>query len=100
MINLKKELLKKHIFQLSKDKPNTESGIIDLPLKRSIENRNKRTVAKNGRDSITEFKTILKTKDYSQISINLITGRNHQIRAHMEYLKTPLLTTPFMVLTL
>ena len=85
----KKRTIKKTYISIIEGKTNTESGIIDLPLKRSIENRNKRTVAKNGRESITEFNTILKTSNYSQISINLITGRNHQIRAHMEYLKTP-----------
>ncbi len=85
----KKRSIKKTYMSIIQGHTNTETGIIDLPLKRSIENRNKRTVDKSGRDSITEFKTILKTKDYSQISINLITGRNHQIRAHMEYLKTP-----------
>tara|TARA_B100000131_G_C18098943_1_gene605177 strand:+ start:1544 stop:2149 length:606 start_codon:yes stop_codon:yes gene_type:complete len=85
----KKRNIKKTYTSIIEGKTNTENGVIDLPLKRSVENRSKRTVAKNGRKSITEFKTILKTKEYSQISINLITGRNHQIRAHMEYLKTP-----------
>ncbi len=85
----KKRSIKKTYISIIEGHTNTETGVIDLPLKRSSVNRNKRTVAKNGRGSITEFKTILKTKDYSQISINLITGRNHQIRAHMEYLKTP-----------
>ena len=85
----KKRNIKKTYISIIEGHTNTESGVIDLPLKRSLKNRNKRTVAKNGRESLTEFKTILKTKDYSQISINLITGRNHQIRAHMEYLKTP-----------
>ena len=27
----------------------------------------------------------------SKIELDLITGRNHQIRAHMEYMKTPVL---------
>lgn len=81
--------IKKTYISIIQGHTNTETGIIDLPLKRSIENRSKRTVSKNGRKSITEFKTILKTKYFSNISINLITGRNHQIRAHMEYLNTP-----------
>ena len=81
--------IKKTYISIIEGNTNTEAGVIDLPLKRSIKNRSKRMVSKNGRKSITEFNTLLATNDYSQISINLITGRNHQIRAHMEYLNTP-----------
>lgn len=67
----------------------SESGKIELPIKRSESNRSKRTIGKNGRLSISEYEVIKKTSGYSLISINLITGRNHQIRAQMEYLNTP-----------
>ena len=66
-----------------------ETGKIELPLTRSESNRSKRIVAKNGRVSISEYEVIKTTKDYSLVSIDLITGRNHQIRAQMEYLNTP-----------
>ena len=67
----------------------SESGKIELPIKRSESNRSKRSIGKNGRLSISEYEVIKKTSGYSLISINLITGRNHQIRAQMEYLNTP-----------
>ena len=67
----------------------SESGKIELPIKRSESNRSKRTIGKNGRLSISEYEVIKKTTRYSLISLNLITGRNHQIRAQMEYLNTP-----------
>ena len=67
----------------------SESGKIELPIKRSESNRSKRSVGKNGRLSISEYEVIKKNSGYSLISINLITGRNHQIRAQMEYLNTP-----------
>ena len=38
----------------------------------------------------TKYNTILKTDTFSLLEIDLITGRNHQIRAHFEYLKTPI----------
>ena len=67
----------------------SESGKIELPIKRSESNRSKRSIGKNGRISISEYEVIKKNIGYSLISINLITGRNHQIRAQMEYLNTP-----------
>ena len=67
----------------------SETGKIELPLKRSESNRSKRAVVKNGRLSISEYETIKTTNNHSLVLIYLITGRNHQIRAQMEYLKTP-----------
>ena len=67
----------------------SESGKIELPIKRSESNRSKRSIGKNGRLSISEYEVIKKNSGYSLISINLITGRNHQIRAQMEYLNNP-----------
>lgn len=67
----------------------SETGKIELPLKRSESNRSKRAVAKNGRLSISEYEVIMTTKKNSLILVNLVTGRNHQIRVQMEYLNTP-----------
>jgi Pseudouridylate synthases, 23S RNA-specific len=85
----KKRIIKKKYVSIIQGHTNTETATIDLPLNRSLKNRSKRTVDKSGRRSLTEYKTLLKTKNYTKVSINLITGRNHQIRAHMEYLKMP-----------
>ncbi len=67
----------------------SNSGEINLPLAHSKKNRKKREVNKNGRNSITLFETIEKTSKYTYLDLNLITGRNHQIRAHFEHLGNP-----------
>ena len=69
---------------------NSKTGEINLPLIHSQTNRRKREVGKNGREAITKYRTISKTDSYTLLDIDLITGRNHQIRAHFEYLKTPI----------
>lgn len=68
----------------------SKSGEINLPLIHSQNNRRKREVGKNGREAITKYNTISKTDSHTLLDIDLITGRNHQIRAHFEYLKTPI----------
>ena len=67
----------------------SETGKIELPLKRSSTNRSKRTVANNGKLSISEYEVIKTTNKHSLVSITLITGRNHQVRVQMEYLNAP-----------
>ncbi|MDC3201092.1 RluA family pseudouridine synthase [Acidimicrobiia bacterium] len=71
----------------------SDSGILNLPLTRSLKNRSKRTVDTKGRNSITNYELInfYENLNISRIELDLITGRNHQIRAHMEYMKTPIL---------
>ena len=69
---------------------NSKTGEINLPLIHSQTNRRKREVGKNGREAITKYKTISKTDSYTLLDIDLLTGRNHQIRAHFEYLKAPI----------
>ena len=62
-----------------------EKGLINVPLGRSKQNRSKRSVVKNGRESITKYEVIDYSNELniSKIKLELITGRNHQIRAHM-----------------
>ncbi|MDA8897065.1 RluA family pseudouridine synthase [Acidimicrobiia bacterium] len=88
-----RNIQKKYIALIEGSLP-SESGTLKLPLARSIQNRSKRTVSETGRDSITNYEVIkiYENLNISKIELALITGRNHQIRAHMEYMKTPILS--------
>tara|TARA_E500000331_G_scaffold8763_2_gene8288 strand:- start:936 stop:1547 length:612 start_codon:yes stop_codon:yes gene_type:complete len=85
-----RDIQKKYIALIQGTLP-SETGIIKLPLARSIQNRSKRIVAQKGRLSITnyEVKYFDHSSNISKIELELVTGRNHQIRAHMEHMKTP-----------
>ena len=85
-----RDIQKKYIALIHGTLP-SETGIIKLPLARSIQNRSKRIVAQKGRISITnyEVKYFDHSSNISKIELELVTGRNHQIRAHMEHMKTP-----------
>ena len=88
--DFKSRKIKKKYKAIVEGSLKSKTGEINLPLIHSQNNRKKREVGKNGREAITKYKTILKTDSYSLLEIDLITGRNHQIRAHFEYLKTPI----------
>lgn len=69
------------------DKP----GKINAPLKK-IENKSLVKVDKlaNGaKEAVTLYEPVKVYKDYSLLSVQLLTGRTHQIRVHMAYINHP-----------
>lgn len=51
----------------------------------------KSPISNESKNITTIFKTIETKKDFNLIECTLITGRTHQIRAHLAYLKSPIL---------
>ena len=71
-----------------------ETGVVDAPLSRHQTNRLKRVVEKGGKNAITHFEVLDSFSDYSLMTCRLETGRTHQIRAHMEFIKHPIVNDP------
>ena len=67
-------------------------GTIDAPIGRDETDRQKMAVTeKNSKEARTHFRVLERFKDYSLVECRLETGRTHQIRVHMAYIKHPLL---------
>jgi 23S rRNA pseudouridine1911/1915/1917 synthase len=72
--------------------PDPPEGTITGNIGRSIRDRLKMQIfpeGDNGKPAITHYRLIEKLAYVSLIECRLETGRTHQIRAHMEYIKHP-----------
>ena len=69
-----------------------DQGMINAPIGRSVTQRLKRVVDFNSdKDAITNYNVIKRYKNKTVISLNLKTGRTHQIRVHLKHINHPIM---------
>lgn len=74
--------------------PHNEAKI-DAPIGRDVNNRKKLTVTeKNSKNAITHLKVLKRYAKNTLVSLQLETGRTHQIRVHMKYINYPVFNDP------
>ena len=66
-----------------------EAGFVETEIGRSKNDRKKQAVVKGGRYAKTHYAVDKNYKDYTLLDVILDTGRTHQIRVHMAYIKHP-----------
>lgn len=69
----------------------TAGRTIDEPISRHPVDRKRMSVQANGKAAVTHFQVAQKFRAHSLINVQLETGRTHQIRVHMAFLRHPLL---------
>jgi len=69
-------------------------GTVDQPIGRDPHDRRRMTVRAGGRDSVTHYRIRQRFDVHTLVDIKLESGRTHQIRVHMKWLRFPVTGDP------
>lgn len=89
----KKEITRKYLA-LVQGHPENKTGLIDAPIEKENPLSIIRTVDfENGKKALTNYEVLIYNPetDVSLIKLELLTGKTHQIRVHMQYIGHPLI---------
>ena len=95
-MQLKDHSMSRTYIALVKGVLDSKKGMIKTLIARDPKNRLKMAVVNdNGKEAITEFEVIeTYNNKYSLVKCHLLTGRTHQIRVHMDFIKHPIINDP------
>ncbi len=72
----------------------TSGGTVEQPIGRHRSDRLRMAVRSDGRPATTHYRVLERFRAHSLLSVQLETGRTHQIRLHLSHLKYPIVGDP------
>ncbi|QEP42557.1 23S rRNA pseudouridine(1911/1915/1917) synthase RluD [Ectothiorhodospiraceae bacterium BW-2] len=72
----------------------TGGGRVDAPIGRHRQDRKRMAVVAAGKAAITHYRVVRRFQAHSHLSLQLESGRTHQIRVHMQHIHHPLVGDP------
>ena len=91
----KSRQIRKHYLALVYGELCTDEGIITLPIGRHpVHRKRMSTVSRKGRSAETAWRVRKRLPGITLLELTLKTGRTHQIRVHLAWLKCPKIQEP------
>jgi len=72
----------------------TAGGIVDAPIGRHSRDRVRMCVREDGKPAKTHYRVITRFRDHTLVQLQLESGRTHQIRVHMQYIRHAIVGDP------
>jgi len=94
MAQLKARRVKKTYLALVQGNVSAAVGRIEAPIGRDPKHRTKMAVVHDGKPSVTGYRVRERFADWTLLELDLITGRTHQIRVHLEAIGHPIAGDP------
>jgi 23S rRNA pseudouridine1911/1915/1917 synthase len=94
MAQLKARRVKKTYLALVLGEVSAAVGRIEAPIGRDPKHRTRMAVVPDGRDSTTGYRVRERFPGWSLLELDLVTGRTHQIRVHLDAIGHPVAGDP------
>lgn len=82
--------IEKEYLALVRGDPPSSRGRVEAPIGRDPRDRQRMAVTAGGREAVTAYEVLATGGGYALLSLHPLTGRTHQIRAHLTYLGLPI----------
>jgi len=94
MAQLKARRVKKTYLALVQGSVSAAAGRIEAPIGRDPKRRTRMAVVPSGRPSTTGYRVRERFAEWTQLELDLVTGRTHQIRVHLDAIGHPIAGDP------
>jgi 23S rRNA pseudouridine1911/1915/1917 synthase len=94
MSQLKARRIKKTYQALVQGSVSAAVGRIEAPIGRDPKHRTRMAVVPDGRPSVTGYRVRERFPDWTLLELDLVTGRTHQIRVHLDAIGHPVAGDP------
>ena len=94
MAQLKARRIKKTYLALVQGSVSAAVGRIEAPIGRDPKHRTRMAVVPDGRPSVTGYRVRERFAGWTLLELDLVTGRTHQIRVHLDAIGHPVAGDP------